>query len=423
MARGQDPRVALRLRNGMGRLVSTVTGLVGSRTKQTRPDQAVLPGGNWPAAQHGSNGVWWHAARAAQTKVMLGVAVFALVDLALSHPAMAATGEGSPSPRVELVLLAAIVAAMLGFGNGANDISKTIATLVGSGEATFRKAVRMGALASALGAVASAFLASQMVKTFSTGLVLAVPTVEFSLAVMAGAVIWVLLATRIGMPVSTTHSITGAVVLTAVGAFGADQVAWAALWSRIVLPLLLSPMVALVIALTLLGGVRVVFRCCRGGQCRACHWVSAMASSFARAFNDTPKIVALLFTFSLAAGLSGGRAPLWMFLLIGGAAALGAAIAGLRVTETLAYKVTSLDHEEGLTANLTTAAIVVSTAVHGLPVSTTHISSFAIMGGGMRDGVRAIRWRTVGEMALAWVVTLPASGLFGMGSYLLLTRL
>jgi PiT family inorganic phosphate transporter len=93
------------------------------------------------------------------------------------------------------------------------------------------------------------------------------------------------------------------------------------------------------------------------------------------------------------------------------------------VTETLAYKVTSLDHEEGLTANLTTAMIVVSTAVRGFPVSTTHISSFAIMGGGLRDGIRAIRWRTVGEMALAWVVTLPVSGLLGVGSYLLLTHL
>jgi PiT family inorganic phosphate transporter len=236
-------------------------------------------------------------------------------------------------------------------------------------------------------------------------------------------VVWVLLATRIGMPVSTTHSITGAVVLTALVAFGYSQVAWGALWTRIFLPLLISPLVAMVIALVLLGAVRVVFRYCRGGACRACHWISAMASSFARAFNDVPKTVALLFTFGLAAGWTGGRAPLWMFLLIGGAAALGAALAGLRVTETLAYKVTSLDHQEGLTANLTTAAIVVSTAVHGLPVSTTHVSSFAIIGGGLRDGRRAIRWHTVGEMALAWVVALPISGLLGVGSYVLLSHL
>jgi PiT family inorganic phosphate transporter len=176
-------------------------------------------------------------------------------------------------------------------------------------------------------------------------------------------------------------------------------------------------------AMAMLGGVRAVFRCCRGGECRACHWISAMVSSFARAFNDTPKIVALLFTFSLAGGLSAGRAPLWMFLMIGAAAATGALIGGLRVTETLAYKVTDLDHEEGLTANLATAAIVISTAVHGFPVSTTHVSSFAIMGGGLRDGAQAIRWGKVGEMALAWIVTLPVSGLLGLGSYVLLTHL
>jgi PiT family inorganic phosphate transporter len=322
-----------------------------------------------------------------------------------------------------IAILAGIAAAFLGYGNGANDISKTIATLVGTGLADYRTAVKWGAIASAVGGFAAAFLASKMVHTFSTGLVLADPTMRFSLAVIIGAVVWVLVATRFGMPVSTTHSITGAVVLTAVGAFGASEVAWSALSKKIVLPLLLSPVVAMGLALAMLGVVRLVFRACRGGQCQACHWISAMASSFARAFNDIPKIVALLFTFGVAAGLCGGHAPLWMFFVIGGAAALGALIAGLRVTETLAYKVTDLDHEEGLTANLTTAAVVIGTAVHGFPVSTTHVSSFAIMGGGIRDGVSAIRWGKVAEMAAAWVITLPLSGALGYGAYLLLSRI
>jgi PiT family inorganic phosphate transporter len=341
-------------------------------------------------------------------------------SLADTHAAGGGTGAGW---LAGIALLAGLAAALLGYGNGANDISKTIATLVGTGQTSYRKAVTAGAVASAVGGFAAAFLASRMVHTFSTGLVLADPTMHFSLAVIIGAVVWVLLATRFGMPVSTTHSITGAVVLTAVGAFGSGQVAWIALWKKILLPLLVSPVVAMAIAFALLGLVRVGFRACRGGQCAACHWVSAMASSFARAFNDIPKIVALLFTFGVAAGLTGGRAPFWMFLVIGGAAALGAFIAGLRVTETMAYRITDLDHEEGLTANLTTAAVVIATGVHGLPVSTTHVSSFAIMAGGLRDGVGAIRWGTVAEMALAWVVTLPVSGLFGLGAYVLLSHL
>jgi len=322
-----------------------------------------------------------------------------------------------------IFVLAVVAACLLGYGNGANDISKTIATLVGTGEASFRKAVKWGAIASALGALAAAFLAAKMVTTFSTGLVLASPTLAFSLAVIIGPVIWVLMATRLGLPVSTTHSVTGALAIAAVAAFGADHVAWSALWRRIVIPLLLSPLVSMGLALALLGVVRASFRCCHGGECAACHWISAMTSSFARAFNDIPKLVALLFTFGLAAGLAGARAPLWMFALIGGAAALGALVAGLRVTETLAYKVTDLDHEEGLTANLATAAVVISTAVHGFPVSTTHVSSFAIMGGGLRDGIKAIRWATVAEMALAWILTLPVSGLLGLGSYLLIRNI
>ncbi len=76
-----------------------------------------------------------------------------------------------------------------------------------------------------------------------------------------------------------------------------------------------------------------------------------------------------------------------------------------------------------MTANLTTAAVVIGTAVHGFPVSTTHVSSFAIMGGGVRDGLGAIRWATVAEMAVAWVVTLPLSGLLGLAAYTMLSRL
>jgi PiT family inorganic phosphate transporter len=319
-------------------------------------------------------------------------------------------------------------AALLGYANGGNDISKTIATLVGSGEASFRKAVTVGAIASGLGAYTAAFLATRMVAAFSHGLLNAPPTPLFALAVTVGAVVWVLLATRVGWPVSTTHAITGAIVVAGIVAFGANQVSWRALGKGVLLPLLLSPVVSLAIAVGLIGAVRVVFRSCRGGACSTCHWLSAMAASFARTLNDIPKIVALLFTFQVAGGFThgvvaagaGGTPPLWMFLMIGTSCALGAIVAGLRVTQTLAYKVTDLNHEEGLTANLATAAVVIATAIRGFPVSTTHVSSFAVIGTGLTEGKRSVHWHTVGEMAFAWAITLPIAGIIGAGMYLML---
>lgn len=102
---------------------------------------------------------------------------------------------------------------------------------------------------------------------------------------------------------------------------------------------------------------------------------------------------------------------------------LGSYFGGLRVTEVLAEKVTRMDHAEGLSANLTTSSLVLLSGSLGLPVSTTHISSSAIIGISLLKGWKSVRWMTVRDMALAWVVTLPASALLACIAYLILIRM
>jgi PiT family inorganic phosphate transporter len=102
---------------------------------------------------------------------------------------------------------------------------------------------------------------------------------------------------------------------------------------------------------------------------------------------------------------------------------LGNFFGGLRVTEVLAEKVTRMDHAEGLSANLTTSSLVLLSGSLGLPVSTTHVSSSAIIGIGLLKGLNNIRWTTVRDMVLAWVVTLPASALLAFLAYLMFTHL
>jgi PiT family inorganic phosphate transporter len=101
---------------------------------------------------------------------------------------------------------------------------------------------------------------------------------------------------------------------------------------------------------------------------------------------------------------------------------LGSYLGGLRVTEVLAEKVTKMSHAEGLSANLTTSSLVLTSGFLGLPVSTTHISSSAIIGIGLLKGRNNVRWTTVRDKALAWVVTLPASALLACIAYFILTR-
>ncbi len=315
-------------------------------------------------------------------------------------------------------------AAGLAFANGANDISKSISTLVGSGESDYKKAVVLTSLAVAAGAVLASAWAVKMTLLFTKGMLS--PQVQlnqaFALAILAGAIGWVLLSTRFGLPVSTTHAIVGATLLTGLYAFGFDQILWGSVWHKVALPLILSPFAAFAAAWL---AFRFLHWLCRERYCLNCHWAhwaSALSSGFARGLNDTPKIAGLGFFFYGLMDPTVTVAPRWFFLVLAAANALGGIVMGLRVTETLAHKVTKMDHLEGFSANLATSLMVVATAVVGFPVSTTHVSSSAILGMGLRKGSGGVDARVAGEIAAAWLVTLPVSGLIGVAAYWILIR-
>lgn len=310
-------------------------------------------------------------------------------------------------------------AALLAFANGANDISKSIATLVGSGEAGYRKSVVVVSLAAGLGSALASAWAVKMTLLFGSGMLSPQARVNqaFALAILAGAIGWLLISTRAGLPVSTTHAIVGSTVLTGLYAFGFDNVLWASVLKKVALPLLLSPILAFGLSSLIF---RFLFWLCRRKYCLNCHWahwMSAVSSGFARGLNDTPKIAALGLAFYYLSDPAAQVSPRWLFLVLAAANALGGIVMGFRVTETLAHKVTRMDHLEGFAANLATSAMVIATALKGFPVSTTHVSGTAIMGLGFQKGLGAVNLRVAGEIVLAWFVTLPAAGLLGALSY------
>ncbi len=316
-------------------------------------------------------------------------------------------------------------ACALAFANGANDISKSIATLVGSGETGYKKAVILVSLAVAAGAIMASAWAVKMTLLFTKGMLS--PQVQinqvFALAVLAGSVGWVLLSTRLGLPVSTTLAIVGSVVLTGLYAFGFNNVMWEKVAKKVFLPLLISPVAAYGIAFV---AFRFLYWLCRQKYCLNCHWAhwaSAISSGFARGLNDTPKIAALGFVFYLLIDPTVQVAPKWFFFLLAAANAAGGIIMGLRVTDTLAHKITRMDHLEGFAANLATSAMVIATAVKGFPVSTTHVSGSAIMGIGLMKGIREINWKMAGEVVLAWLIPVPTAGVIGVAAYWTLRHL
>ena len=360
------------------------------------------------------------------------------------------------------------ITTLLAWANGANDVSKGIATLVGSGVTSYRRAIVWGTVWTGAGAAVASLVAGAMLTTFGSGLWTDGVTLSLAAAVaaLAGAGAWVLIATHTSLPVSTTHALVGGVVGAGVAAYGSAGVAWSALGGKVVLPLLLSPLVAVVLARLVArviasGGadeegaadcvcltveqpaaiavgagsaafltgaapsVSVVIghaASCPAARPRTArltanhlHWLSSGAVSFARGMNDAPKIVGLALA-AAAIGVASpavGLAPLFAFVTCGMIA--GSVLAGRAVTRVLAEDVTPMNHREGLAANLVTAVLVTTGAVHGMPMSTTHVSSSGIAGIGSRRGT--LNWTTVRGVGLAWVITLPAAGVLGAVAY------
>jgi Phosphate/sulphate permeases len=371
-------------------------------------------------------------------------------------------------------ILIFLAACFVAYSNGANDNFKGVATLFGSKTTNYRTAIWWATVTTLAGSICSILLAASLVKSFSgKGLVpnSLVGTPEFTVAVALSAGMTVMLATLTGFPVSTTHGLTGALLGSGLMAVGA-QVNFMVLGSSFFVPLLVSPLVAVILGLTcyaVLHKVRVRVGqpedlcVCVGeaqvaapalqlagagalaipptpaslgisvGHTESCeqsygvnvfgvslrkvlnrgHYLSAGLVSFARGLNDTPKIVALLLAIkalSIPAGM--------------GLVACGMAVGGLlnarRVAETMSHKITPLNAGQGFTANFVTASLVVFASRLGLPVSTTHVSVGTLFGIGLVTG--KANKRVVSEIILSWVLTLPIAALLGGATYWILTN-
>ncbi|MGH8462118.1 MAG: inorganic phosphate transporter [Stenotrophobium sp.] len=352
-------------------------------------------------------------------------------------------------------------ALLLTYANGANDNFKGVATLFGSGTSDYRRALLWGTVTTFAGAIAALWLSSAMVAAFSGKLfiaqqVLAMP--GFPLAVCAGAAATVLLATRFGLPVSTTHALIGALCGAAVVVSTGGGVAWDKVGKSVFLPLVISPLLAILLAMPLypilrwsrqrlgitkqscvcagqevvggLDGTAVTFASISTGQQAQCeeryagrligisadsmidslHYLSAGAVGFARGLNDTPKLVGLgLLCMPTLHG-----AP--SFIMIAVIMAAGGLLSGGRVARTLSQKITRMNAGQGLTANLVTSTLVILASPLALPVSTTHVSVGALFGIGSVTG--QARGKMIAGIVLAWVLTLPLAAAIGGGMML-----
>ena len=377
-----------------------------------------------------------------------------------------------------LIALLLVATLFLAYFNGANDNFKGVATLYGSGTLTYKKAIIIATIATFAGSICAIFLAQGLVKSFS-GKEL-VPSeiagsLDFLVAVGFGAGTTVLLATRLGFPISTTHSLVGALVGAGLMAIGLD-VNFAQMSSAFVIPLLVSPFIAFALG-ALVYWIFTTLRkkfgfskdsCVCIGESRQFKPISALtiAESSALLANHqlahnegdviNPQITIAetsecvdMYTdkawgfniqtvldrmhivsgaaVSFARGLN--DTPKIAGLLVAAktldirygmiAIATGMAIGGLlnsrRVAETMSLKITEINHGQGFSANLVTSFLVIVASKFGVPVSTTHVSVGSIFGIGMVS--KKQNASVVMSIILSWVITLPIAMLFSATVY------
>jgi inorganic phosphate transporter, PiT family len=322
------------------------------------------------------------------------------------------------------------------FANGANSVFKGVATIYGSGVATYRIALAWATLTTFAGSVASIFVASELLKRFSgQGLVpdILVAAPPFLVSVALGTGITVVAATRLGMPVSTTHALFGALAGAAATAVGITGINFGALIGGFVVPLFFSPIIGAGVAAALY----LLLPLGRFGLHKAslnaavnpsedersglnsrlldsAHFMSAGIVSFARGLNDTPKMAALLLMLKWLA-------PELSITLVGGVIAIGGILGARRVAETLSHKITSLNPEQGFVANLTTGVLVLVASPLGLPVATTHISACSLFGIGLVTG--HAQAKTIMNILASWVITVPLAALITAVAYAAISRL
>ena len=311
-----------------------------------------------------------------------------------------------------LVVLVVILALAFDYINGFHDTANAIATSVSTKALSPRNAIMIAATLNFLGALSGTAVAATIGKNIiSPELV----TPSVMTAALIGAIFWNLFTWYFGIPSSSSHALIGGLVGAVIAGFSLHHVNWMG-FVQIFAGLVISPVVGLVagsLVMTLL------FWIFRGGspalinnKFRKLQMVSACMASFAHGSNDAQKTMGIITMVLVGGGfLSTFQVPLWVKVACALAMAAGTAMGGWKIIRTMGGKIFRIEPINGFAADFTASSVIYSASLLGVPVSTTHVVSSAIMGVGAAKRLRGVRWNIARQIVIAWFVTIPSSAL------------
>jgi inorganic phosphate transporter, PiT family len=317
-----------------------------------------------------------------------------------------------------IIVLVVITALGFDFTNGFHDTGNAMATSIATGALPPRVAVAISGVLNLVGA----FLSLAVAATIANGLVqTADVTVVVVFAGLVGGIIWNLATWFFGIPSSSSHALIGGVIGATIAAAGGSAIKWKGLFSKVIIPAGLSPIIALGVAAI---GTWLIYRISRNiSEGTRTHGFrigqigSASMVSLAHGTNDAQKTMGVITLALIANGslAKGSQAPFWVILSCALAISIGTYTGGWRVIRTLGKGLVEIEAPQGMGAESASAAIILLSSHFGYSLSTTHVATGSILGVGVGKKGADVRWNVAGRMATAWLFTLPCAALVGAG--------
>ena len=321
-------------------------------------------------------------------------------------------------PDSSLWLLVLIIILAIGFGvvNGFNDAANAVAASIGSRALSPRKAIILAAVFNMAGAATGLAVA----KTIGKGIL--VPEAISYLTVMAAlasVIIWGTIATYWGLPVSITHGFVAGLAAAGIAVAGSGAVVWGVL-QRVLAAVVTAPVLGFIGGFVLMIILFWLLRRSAPARMRVIfsrlQWLTTAFLAYSHGKNDGQMPIGVItMALVIYTGNSGlwESIPWWVILISALAISSGTAVGGWRVIKTLGWRVTNLQPVHGFASDLSAAMVIEGASQLGIPVSTTHSASSAIMGVGATRRLSAVRWGVAGNIVAAWILTFPITG--GLG--------
>ncbi|WP_144791184.1 inorganic phosphate transporter [Corynebacterium singulare] len=331
-----------------------------------------------------------------------------------------------------LIILAIVVITALAFDftNGFHDTANAMATSIATGALKPFTAVAISAVLNLVGA----FLSVNVAATVAKGIVnldsydMSVPADGDALLMVVftgliGGISWNLFTWLLGMPSSSSHALFGGLIGAAFAALGTGGVAWSSIVGKIIIPAVASPFIAAMVSAC---GTALVYwvtntipERVKNEHFRHGQIVTACLVSLAHGTGDAQKTMGVIFLALVAAGEanSDARIPTWVIIACAVAIAAGTMSGGWRVIRTLGKGLVEIESPQGMAAEATSAAIILTSATGGMALSTTHVSTGSILGTGLGRKGAQVRWGVAMRMAAAWLITLPCAAFVGFATW------